>query len=499
MKKTAIILFFILSLQLLLRLPFLAEPLTQDEGIYSCVAARMAQGDVLYRDLVDTKPPGVFYIYLFIYKLLGWSAFALRRATALFALLPTIVLFFIGRKLRDEKTGLTAALFYALFAGGVLVEGAGSNTEVFMVLPLLLALYFFLAGNIFMAGLFSGLAPLIKQVAVFNLLALFGFSFIRGRQWDLKRAGVYLAGCAVPPLLIVTYFWSKGGLAGFIDCNLFYSLGMVNPSIGYFFFKTLYIMLFENSVLWVMAGVGVWSIMSSKVKGNGGLLLVWVLLSLVGVFSAGYSFGHYYLQLIPGLSLLAGIGVASWSGSRLSLIGRRVLLAVSGVLILLIIASQYEFYLVYSPDEISFQRYGTPANAIARRLGERLKDITLPRDRIFTKSLYSAVLYAGRIPAGTNYLTVRGGIGEISFFGRRIFSRPFFIKRSPALMQLINDDFDRSLADYRTKYFIVYLRDYYAPGDIKQKLNKYDYRFDRELSDIKNEVLVFGRKQKAER
>lgn len=488
MKRTWLILLLIMALQLLLRLPFIAEPLSQDEGIYSCVAARLAHGDVLYRDLIDNKPPGIFYLYRSVYQLFGWSAPALRWFTAFFGLLSTLAVFLLGRRCRDERAGLLAALFFAVFSGGVFVEGAGSNTEVYMVLPLLLALLAFFSGALFWAGLLSGLALLFKPVAVFPLLVLLGFACWSGGKPGWRRPALFLAGSAGLPLLTLLYFWSQGAGEGFINCNLFYSLGMVNPRLGYFLFKTVYLMLFENSVLWLLAALGLCLAFKERL-----LLAAWTLAALAGAFAAGYSFGHYYLPLIPGLSLLAGIAVAGWPELKIARRGRAAFGVLLAALTLLIVASQYEFYTVYSPAEIARQRYGTPANELARRLGARLGEITLPRDRILTKSLFSAVFYAGRLPAGGNYLTVRGGIGEISLFGRQLFAGALLFQRDPAMVRAIDEDFYRALADDRTKYYVVYLPDYYAPPDAAARLQEYGYRLDRSLTDAANGVIVYRR------
>lgn len=52
MKKYRIIivLLLILAVQLVLRLPFIAEPLEGDEGIYSSMAMWLDHGQLLYKD-----------------------------------------------------------------------------------------------------------------------------------------------------------------------------------------------------------------------------------------------------------------------------------------------------------------------------------------------------------------------------------------------------------------------------------------------------------------
>ena len=45
-----------------IRLPLLAIPLERDEGEYAYIAWRLGYNELPYRDWVDQKPPGVFYV-----------------------------------------------------------------------------------------------------------------------------------------------------------------------------------------------------------------------------------------------------------------------------------------------------------------------------------------------------------------------------------------------------------------------------------------------------
>lgn len=68
MKRVWLILLLILLFQFVLRIPFLSEPLNLDEATYWQIADRMSHGELLYRDLVDVKPPGLYYIFMLIGK-----------------------------------------------------------------------------------------------------------------------------------------------------------------------------------------------------------------------------------------------------------------------------------------------------------------------------------------------------------------------------------------------------------------------------------------------
>src|SRR5262245_20443052 len=53
----------LLVLLLLLRVPSIVEPAGGDQGLYAYEATRLLDGDVLYRDAWDQKPPGIAFVY----------------------------------------------------------------------------------------------------------------------------------------------------------------------------------------------------------------------------------------------------------------------------------------------------------------------------------------------------------------------------------------------------------------------------------------------------
>ncbi len=60
-------------------LPILTFPLGNDQGAYLMIGQGLLQGKQLYRDLLDTKPPGIFVVYAGVAKMVGrvmWSAAA---------------------------------------------------------------------------------------------------------------------------------------------------------------------------------------------------------------------------------------------------------------------------------------------------------------------------------------------------------------------------------------------------------------------------------------
>ena len=91
--------------------------LINDEGIYLSLAARIAEGEVLYRDLFGITGPGSFWLLAIVFKLFGVSLAAAHVVLALQIATLTAVVYFITRQLADAASaGIGAAIFLALNA-----------------------------------------------------------------------------------------------------------------------------------------------------------------------------------------------------------------------------------------------------------------------------------------------------------------------------------------------------------------------------------------------
>ena len=397
MKNTWLVLLLILILQFTLRAPFINLPLEPgEEGLYSYFAQRISAGAVLYRDMQDVKPPGVFYIYLMAFKTLGEKESSIRLFSIMFAMLTTIFMFLIGKQIGNKNMGLIAALLFAVFSSGVVIDGVWGTVEGFMVLPMVIAFYCFFRGcdvindlksegkralfswagfmEFFLAGLFSGLAIMIKQVALFNFIALLIIAIamnIKNKKMAIRILSNIIAGFLLMVPFLLGYFFIKGGLPGLIEFTMFNSVGMVKPKIIWFIQKTAEIMIKGNSILWLLSIIGVACILKWHRSIRYIALLVWGIFSIIGVFILGFALPHYYLQIIPGLSLLSAVAITNLRRLNISIItGLFISLLVMG-LICLIIMSNYGYYFIKDKDELSKLVYGDRDGVIAREIGKK--------------------------------------------------------------------------------------------------------------------------------
>lgn len=410
---TIIILVLILMLQVVLRIPFLQEPLERDEGAYAYIAQRMLAGEVPYRDYYDHKPPAVYFIYAGVFRLFGDTQESIRLFTLFFSLLITLAVFAAGYLLWGRAAALLAAFLYALFSGGPYIMGTSANTETFMVLPMLLAFIFFLRGtgvDYLLAGIFSGLAVMIKQVSLLNFLAFPAYLLVRrlaapedfrlGRF--LRENALLFSGVLIFPLLFILYFYSKGALPQFVNGTLFENLNYVRAQ-SWKWSHLIRVVSLENSAIWLLALAASVHVLWWDRNDRYLLLVGWMLLALGGVFLGKAFYGHYFIQVIPAFCLLSAYGVVKYfSGPRNVLVG-----AAMGILIFAMLGfalpAQLDIY-CSSPDQKSAKKYSTDKFVVAKEVSARLEKEMSPGEPIFVWAAEPQIYFYTRSRSASRYI-----------------------------------------------------------------------------------------------
>src|SRR6267142_2913291 len=88
----------------------------QDEAVYVVVARQLLRGGRLYIDVVDRKPPLLFWVYEEILRLFGTHDWvALHGVGVLWVLATMGALYAVGSRLGGSAAGMVAALLYPIF------------------------------------------------------------------------------------------------------------------------------------------------------------------------------------------------------------------------------------------------------------------------------------------------------------------------------------------------------------------------------------------------
>lgn len=415
----AALILLLLSVPILLYLPFLGTPFERDEGVYATIAQGVLDGKVPYRDLFDNKPPLVYGWYAISFLVFGESVVAPRLVAAVFLSLTAVALYQQARLVLPRPAAWIGAFLFALSTGLPWVA-LHANTEAYMLLPLVSSLMFFTIGMkrgghrwFFIAGLAAGMAIMTKQVAVWNLLALAALALYYHRRtalnlWLAIAPTVWLlVGALVTVGAVALPFAINGALDDLLYANLGYNwvyMGFIsnaqrlaNLGYGMLFFCAIA----APFVAGALAGLVV--ILKRRGSVSDYMLIAWGAASVVGVASGGRFFPHYFLQLMPILAVLTGVLVYErfFKGRHVTL--SKPAAAAAALVIIASLGTTTVLYLSPARAEEQFSSsiyHQKEWEASSEELGRYLRSHTGPDDKIFNYGRESQVyFYADRQPA----------------------------------------------------------------------------------------------------
>ena len=355
-------------LNLLLRVFYLRyDFVSGDESVRALTATRFLEGARLYVDIVTDKPPGVTLVYAAVFALFGRSMTTLHLIAALWNFATSVVIYLTAVRFYSNRTGLAAATLFIYFSTNYLTHDMmAANTELFMALPLIASFYFFMkAGDalsgeyparaktaLLLAGLMAGIAVLFKQVGVMNIvffavyetLALYRASrdfkhsskarILTAIRRSLVRLSFVAGGFGAVIVLFIAWLTTTDSLAGFwryaVVLGKFYAGSLpLNLWIEFMLRRTLGYILF-NAALWLLAVGAIIQAFRSRKESRDShgkveeeedkrdlanpvdfdvAVTLWGAASFAAVFASGRFFGHYFIQVLPALSLLASRGI----------------------------------------------------------------------------------------------------------------------------------------------------------------------------------------------
>lgn len=423
-KHTILFLAAIVLLTAAVRVPLLNIPFERDEGEYAYIAWRLEHHELPYRDWVDQKPPGVFWVYRLALSLPLDPIRAVHLMGLLFSVASACALFFLALRFMRPPWAATAAVLLGVLSIDPLLQGTAANTEIFMLLPLILSLLVFLSVAsdhrqripfIVLCGALTGIAAAFKQVAAVNwlllvsLYPLFARSEKRARNtwtfagWSALGAGAVWASIGV-------YFYARGGLGDLVHSVLGHNLEYVNTLTAStrvtLCLQTLATLSRSQSLVWVLSGVGFAALFMTRRTKSLVLLAGWLVASLAGVSASGYFFPHYFEQTVPILALTAALGAEALHGARFWRMapawGRAA--AVGTALAILPGMVLYPFLFTYTPAEAVRRIY--PGNQFAEMpaLGSRIREMTRSDERVFIFGSEPELLFYAERVSATRYI-----------------------------------------------------------------------------------------------
>lgn len=318
------------------------EQMRSDSGMFAYAGQRILEGDLPYRDVFDTKPPGVFYVDALALFVGGHTPWAIWALGLVWIIAAALVLFLTLRSAGGLLPALGATGVFVLTMHHPTYYQGGNLTETYALLPQVAILaaaasYFRRRRSLLLVfgGAMTAFAILFKPTYSALGLAFAAVSAgeeLARRQWKpaIGRLAAFSLGLALPLGGAALYWASQAAFddlwGAVVRFNLAYSSGGFSLRGIYAAFRTLFI---EEPLAAVtplaVAGSALflgrfWEAAAERDKGPSsaggpeppvrrpgvGIMAVAVAalpLEWLMVTVSGRNFGHYFLTPLPAMSV----------------------------------------------------------------------------------------------------------------------------------------------------------------------------------------------------
>ncbi len=418
----------VFTLVVAIRIRLLGIPLERDEGEYAYAGQLILQGIPPYQLAYNMKFPGTYAAYALIMSVFGQTTVGIHLGLLVVNAATVVLVFFLGRRLMNPIAGLAAAMSYAVLSVNPSVLGFAGHATHFVLLPVLGGTLLLFSssdrqrlGKLFASGLLFGIGLLMKQPAVF--FAAFGVIYLlysnlhrRVRAKNILVQGLtFSVGVVLPLAVTCLLLWRAGVFERFWFWTIDYArqYGSLVPfsQAPQFFFYSAKEVLVGGWPIWILAGIGpVAGLLQRRTRSAAIFLLGFFFFSVLALCPGFYFRLHYFVLVLPAVSLLAGVAI-----SRLSdLIVTRGILApffcflVFGAALALPIIADKKFFFQAAPADASRMIYPESPFAESIRIGEYLRDRTSPSDTIAVLGSEPQIYFYSNRHSATGYIYTYG-------------------------------------------------------------------------------------------
>jgi len=310
---------------------------TWDAALFLVIGKMMQRGLLLYRDLWEMKPPGMFFYQWAVFSVLPVEVWSLRFTDYALYVAAGVVFFHVCRVEARWPLALAGTGVWLYFAHHPIYNNNGFYTEEYASIAAVFAvgaaLHFRRTGLLRWAAV-SGAAVALAGLSKHSGLScgLPVFLLVCSRR-PLLSLPLLAVSVALPVLATVAYFWQLGILEEFLDCNYYSVLTYTtekNPHgpqwmahlkvLG----KQLATRLLPHPVLVWPAVLG--SVVAVLRPNLFRLVaLAWLLADLAAVGAAQHYYEHHFIGIFAPAAVVGVIG-AAWLLQRRP--GERWLIAV---------------------------------------------------------------------------------------------------------------------------------------------------------------------------
>jgi hypothetical protein len=422
-----------------IRIRLLEMPLERDEGEYAYAGQLMLQGIPPYKLAYNMKFPGTYAAYAGIMSVFGQTIGGIHLGLLLVNAATVALIYLLGRRLMNSTAGIAAATSYAVLSISPSVLGLAAHATNFVMVLVLGGTLLLLTcrsseghvfGRLFASGLLFGIGALMKQPALlfipFGAIQLL-WNDIQQRFAPKKILLRNLTFCvaAILPLGITCLFLWR---AGVLDKFWFWTIRYAGQ-YGTFLMAEVYsgkwplfravqfsAQLIREAigigwVLWALAGLGlVVGLWDSVSRPSTRFLLSLLVFSALAVCQGFYFRPHYFIMILPAVSLLVGVAINKVSDllTTRMIVVRLVPVFLLGAILSLPILWGKKIFFELSPSEACRMIYSDSPFAESIRIGQYLREHTNRDDTIAVLGSEPEIYFYAQRHSATGYIYTYG-------------------------------------------------------------------------------------------
>ena len=376
--KKWLLLSVIILFVIVVRTRLLDLPLERDEGEYAYMGQLSLQGIPPYSEAYNMKFPGTNLMYAGIMALFGQTIRGIHLGLMLINCATVVLLFYLTRKLVNDRAAVVAAGAYAVLSLSRSVVGFAAHATHFVALPALVGALLLLTALernkpslYFLSGAAFGLAYIMKQQGFFFFL--FGASYAlyclrrsksaRSLKNAVSNLALLTTGALLPLFAVVIWIYTSGVFGKFWFWTVQYaakyetqvSLAQALDNFGYNF-------LFVADGFWLVWILSAFSflvlLLDRDLPARRMFIILFTVFSFLSICPGFYFRQHYFITLLPAVSILAGIFV-TYLDARCFALLKSPMLRFAGagffmVAVLIGMVHQKEYFI--QKDPVSFYR-----------------------------------------------------------------------------------------------------------------------------------------------
>ena len=410
------------------RIRLLSFPLERDEGEYAYMGKLILSGIAPYTEAYNMKLPGTAFMYALNMLLFGKTTIGVHLGLLWANLLTVFFYYLFVKKLLGGSCAVIAATAYALLSTGSGVFGFAAHATHFVNLFGIAGLYVTSIAfekkkysYCFAAGVLLGIAPIMKQSGIVfplaGLLLLITFCLKNSAptQKIPHTANIFslTAGYILPFSLFIIYMYLNGAWDKFIFWTITYARDYANQiplSLAYdSFLENFTTVSNKDLLIWIMAIPGLFAGFAVKrLRCVAVFILLFALLSLIGICPGFYFRPHYFVQFLPalGLMLASAIFVIDF------FISKKIDTTTCGLFkwgLLFVLAfyclnADKDYFFIESPARLSKTYYRGNPFADSMQIAEFIKGNTNESDRIAIFGSEPQILFYADRKSATGYI-----------------------------------------------------------------------------------------------